>query len=832
MGKTFLLDRLAKACAELGKPVYRWTGHYLEQGYSFGALDDFLDSIQLRRPAEARTTRQLILDRLGAEQAVLLVDDAQWIDAESLRVLVGVAERAPARGIGLVVAHRPADGEEIAVLDDILSRSQPILQLAPLAADEVGKRVGANLGCDLEPAVVDALMARTEGVPLYVDRLTEAWVEAGVIENGALVRDPGALPAVAAQLVFTKLAQLGTPARLIVTGLTVGTSLNDELLGALFGLSVEEMRSTVTAMRNAGLMSPTRPVLLPMVGEAVDALTPLLTQRDLHFRLAKILLGRGAPVATVAEHLVAAEAKGTEVADLLMQAGDQSLADAPEMALDWYGEAVAAGADPAVLGVRRAEAAAAAGALEEALARADQVLELQDPPDGDRRRAMAVIAGVLPSRGLWRRSSEVYESISTLEPGPEAFYAVVGLIATGDLERARSNLKNAEEALGAAPLFTHLAALTARGCLETLGDDPMKSIGYLMEAAELLEAGKRAVSVPDTPHALGALAAIAAVEFPVAEHLLERAIASSAGGVAFAARHRLLLGWVGMRTGRWAMAETALDSVMKSSPLLSLRDQLTASALEVGLARRQSDHDRLGTAWSKASIVLRRHPADLFCSEMIGDLCSAQRRGLAASRLSEVEQLCASMGLPRLWLVAIRWHALQAAISFNDSGDIEACAKDLESLEPASPNAAILIEAGAVWTDALAGRVDPQAIRTTAANLQQIGMGWEASRLAGSAASRANDPAVSHSLLENARELTATLPTRDQGAVASFTALSERERQVASLVVGGLTHKEIGAHLYISPKTVEHHVARIRQRLGAGSRAELLSELRSILAKT
>ncbi|WP_235922115.1 response regulator transcription factor [Lentzea tibetensis] len=46
----------------------------------------------------------------------------------------------------------------------------------------------------------------------------------------------------------------------------------------------------------------------------------------------------------------------------------------------------------------------------------------------------------------------------------------------------------------------------------------------------------------------------------------------------------------------------------------------------------------------------------------------------------------------------------------------------------------------------------------------------------------------------------------------------------------GLTHKEIGSRLYISPKTVEQHVARIRQKLAVSSRAELIASLRSRLA--
>ena len=52
---------------------------------------------------------------------------------------------------------------------------------------------------------------------------------------------------------------------------------------------------------------------------------------------------------------------------------------------------------------------------------------------------------------------------------------------------------------------------------------------------------------------------------------------------------------------------------------------------------------------------------------------------------------------------------------------------------------------------------------------------------------------------------------------------------MARLVLAGRTHKEIGAQLYIAPKTVEHHVARIRTKLGATSRAEFVAALRSEL---
>jgi DNA-binding CsgD family transcriptional regulator len=56
--------------------------------------------------------------------------------------------------------------------------------------------------------------------------------------------------------------------------------------------------------------------------------------------------------------------------------------------------------------------------------------------------------------------------------------------------------------------------------------------------------------------------------------------------------------------------------------------------------------------------------------------------------------------------------------------------------------------------------------------------------------------------------------------------LSDRELEVARLVLEGLTYREIGDRLFIAAKTVEHHMARMRQRLGCATRAELLANLR------
>jgi DNA-binding NarL/FixJ family response regulator len=57
---------------------------------------------------------------------------------------------------------------------------------------------------------------------------------------------------------------------------------------------------------------------------------------------------------------------------------------------------------------------------------------------------------------------------------------------------------------------------------------------------------------------------------------------------------------------------------------------------------------------------------------------------------------------------------------------------------------------------------------------------------------------------------------------AQLDALTEREREVLTLVGQGLTNAEIGAQLFLSPLTAKTHVSRIMTKLGARDRVHLV----------
>ncbi|HET6775976.1 MAG TPA: helix-turn-helix transcriptional regulator, partial [Acidimicrobiales bacterium] len=375
--------------------------------------------------------------------------------------------------------------------------------------------------------------------------------------------------------------------------------------------------------------------------------------------------------------------------------------------------------------------------------------------------------------------------------------------------------------------------LTCDALATSTGADGGRPLATFLEAAELLESAHATLVLPTTPHAIGATVALALSELSTAEHLLIRARDHGVGGAPLQQHHRLGLGWVAVRSGRWAAAQAALDEI--GGAALAPREVLMAAAIEAGLARRSGDLARLGDAWNRAEGVLLRHPADLFSLEVVGELAiGAARLGLwdrVAGKARELGDVVRSLGEPPLWLLPLRWIGLQVALATDDREATVRRAAEVDATRPVHPRLGALADAAGTWVTILEGNADPDCVASAAKGLTALGLTWEASRLTGQAAIRSSDPSVTRALLEQARDLKAALPASEPGeAVTAASLLSEREQMVAQYIVDGLTHKEIGAQLYISPKTVEHHVAKIRQKLGASTRAEMLAALRSHLA--
>jgi FixJ family two-component response regulator len=71
----------------------------------------------------------------------------------------------------------------------------------------------------------------------------------------------------------------------------------------------------------------------------------------------------------------------------------------------------------------------------------------------------------------------------------------------------------------------------------------------------------------------------------------------------------------------------------------------------------------------------------------------------------------------------------------------------------------------------------------------------------------------------------------DRHAQERYAQLSVREREVLGLIVAGLTNKEIGRALDVSPRTVESHRANLFGKLEAESLAQLIRHYASLVDK-
>ena len=82
------------------------------------------------------------------------------------------------------------------------------------------------------------------------------------------------------------------------------------------------------------------------------------------------------------------------------------------------------------------------------------------------------------------------------------------------------------------------------------------------------------------------------------------------------------------------------------------------------------------------------------------------------------------------------------------------------------------------------------------------------------------------------RELLATGETVRRRTVETLDELTPQELQVARLAAGGRTNAEIGAQMFLSPRTVEWHLSKVFGKLGVSSRKELRSALSAVGAVT
>ncbi|MBN6038517.1 helix-turn-helix transcriptional regulator [Amycolatopsis sp. 195334CR] len=731
--------------------------------------------------AVALTTRDLG-DRHGS---AVVIDDAHLLGDHQLNRLREVVRSGYPR---VVLTQRPAPRP--AALRALATEIGEVVPLGPLTTAQTGVLAAAH-GTELGDDRIERLHRHTGGVPRFVARIAGLDGLDGFRSDLALLPDDVLRYLIAAE---------------------AGATADTDLLDALFGPG----RAAVVELARASGLLGHDGRLVPVAADAIRRLCPAPRRVEVLHRMAEIQLRSGQPVEDLAGRFLAVEITGPTAAEVFVRAAEETAV--PRLSAEFFAAAAAAGPRSADLVANWARAAALAGDLDTALRLSDELLS---SAHRESQAEGALIAGlVLGRRGELVRSAELFRFAGV---PAAANFAVVAETAVG--RRATG-----PPAPALVPtLSTAIAERLGTGLAESISDTPARALPTLFGAADLVRPKNPAALLPDSPAALAGIAAMHWGELGPAEAILETA----AAGESFAARHHLLLAWVSLLRGD---LPAAAQRARQAGAGLDNREELFAAALELGIARRSSNLPALRRAWSRAYPALLRNPVNLFLLLPLNEIAiAAARLGERSSFALTTEQITttlAALGNPPLWATATAWSRFYAAIVTDDADAARAELSTLESVAGAGRYPAALAEAGGAWLSVLAGQPDADRVTAAASGLRDLGFVWDAARLAGQAAIRTSDRQAMTRLLETARQFQGR-SREDAAGTTSVTTpeveLSRRERQVAELVVEGLTYKQVGAQLYISGKTVEHHMARIRSKTGITDRGELLGTLRSLI---
>lgn len=345
------------------------------------------------------------------------------------------------------------------------------------------------------------------------------------------------------------------------------------------------------------------------------------------------------------------------------------------------------------------------------------------------------------------------------------------------------------------------------------------------------------LDVAVSPAELAAVAALMAGEFGVAKVLIE----SSAEVDDRSPLNASLAEWVLVRAGHDAREVVATVESADGDGATGQATMAAARVLELAArvmaTRRSGDTgeqaDVLGQiAAAGAALSVDVLTFDALCELRLG----AQRvdaRSEARSMSVGIDALTERLGSPYLWDVRRRWNQVESAVAAGDVDALKLAADQLTATYTAGDPgglASTLAGAAQQWVRVFAGQIDKRTLVECLDELESRGYVWEAASLAGQAAIRTSNAEMARELLQRGREYRQAVP---EPMVTSPAGLSEREIEIGQLVLIGHSYKEIGAMCFISPKTVEHHIAHIRQKLAVVGvpRAEFRAALEADLGQ-
>jgi DNA-binding CsgD family transcriptional regulator len=871
IGKTALLDYLIASASEL--KVARAVGVESEMELAYASLHrlcaPLLDRLQ-SLPAPQRQALEIVFgmsdgpapDRFlvglgvlslvsevaGERPLLCVVDDAQWLDQASALTLAFVARRLLAEPVGIVFAAREP-GEEFQHL--------PVLEVRGLRNGDARAVLSSAVRFRLDERVRDRIIAETRGNPLALLELPRGLTEMQLAGGFGLV-EAQTLPGRIEESFVRRLEPLPEDTRRLLL-LAAVEPLGDPLLlwRAAEDLGIE--KAAADSACAAGLVEIGERVTFrhPLVRSAVygSALAP--ERRTVHSALAAATDRTDDPDRRAWHLAAAAPGPDEQVAQELVRSADRAQARGGlAAAAAFLKRAVALTGDPerrADRALAAAEASLQAGVFDAAhglltTAEVGPLDELQQARVELLRGQMALLStfgGNAPA--LLLRAARRLERLD-ISLARDTYLDAWGAALLAGGRSTRGDLLEVSRAARSAPrpggvprpsdlLLEGLATLVTDGgaaaaalletATRTFADDEVSVEGALRWGwltvvpcyalwdeentyaicNQQLRAVRHAGALSRLPLDLGTLSllSVRCGEFARAEEAIaEEAALHQAAGTRRAPNDAMTL--LAFR-GREAEARAMIESVKNEAAALGygVAVQVAGWVFAVmcnGLGRY---HEALAAAQDASNEGLELVAVSAWASVEL--LEAAVRSAHAEIAGTALEQIVASTAFCRTDSAHGILARSRALVSEGDAAD----ALYRESIDRLSrtrlrPDLARAHLLYGEWLRREGRRVDArEQLRTAHEMLLAIGM---------------------EAFAERARkELLATGEKARKRTVETRDDLTAHELQIARMAHEGLSNPEIGARLFLSPRTVEWHLRKVYGKLGIHSRYELADGL-------
>lgn len=198
-------------------------------------------SPQEREDALIEALVSLVERRAWRTPLLMVIEDAHWADAGTVRFMQALVQRLAAWPMLLIVTHRPGfhapfDGQ----------RNVAALKVPTLQRHEVLQLVQSLAGPSLGQESWGAIVERADGMPLFAEELARAAASAGVSSD--------TIPVTLQDSLMARLDRLPRARELAQLLAVIGRDVDAEFVGAVMGLSPERVAPDLAALATAAVL--------------------------------------------------------------------------------------------------------------------------------------------------------------------------------------------------------------------------------------------------------------------------------------------------------------------------------------------------------------------------------------------------------------------------------------------------------------------------------------------------------------------------------------------------------------------------------------------------